>query len=98
MKNLSALTKSLIFHALVVVLVSGAFFFKDDTLTVTETPIEVSFVNEEPAAGDEEKKPEPIEETPPPIEEKPQPAPKALEQPKPKPAPKAEEVKEDDSG
>ena len=94
MKNLSALTKSLIFHGIVVVFVSGAFLFKDDTLTVTETPIEVSFINEEPAAGDEEKKPEPTEDVPPPIEEKPQPAPKALEQPKPKPAPKAEEVKE----
>jgi hypothetical protein len=95
MKNLSALTKSLIFHGIIVVFVSGAFLFKDDTLTVTETPIEVSFINEEPAARDEEKKPEPVEEAPPPIEEKPQPAPKALEQPKPKPAPKAEEAKEE---
>jgi outer membrane biosynthesis protein TonB len=51
---------------------------------------------EEPAAGDSEKKPEPIEETPPPLEDKPQPAPKALEKPKPiKPdVKKADEVKE----
>ena len=85
MNNLSAFTKSLIFHVVVVLFVSGAFLFKDKTLTVTETPIEVAFVTDVPASAEREKKPEPIEETPPPIEDKPQPAPKALEQPKPKP-------------
>ncbi len=95
MKNLSYLTKSIIFHALVVMIVSGAFFFKQDEITVTETPIEISFVADEKPVTKEEKKPEPVKETPPPIEDKPQPAPKALEQPKPKPkAEPKEEVKE----
>ena len=80
----TAFTKSIIFHGIVVVLVSGAFFFKDDKIKVTETPIEVSFVSDE-KLKDEPKKPKPVRENPPPIEDKPQPAPKALEQPKPKP-------------
>jgi len=75
--------KSVIFHACIIVLVSIGFIFKDDVIEMAETPIEVSFVNEE-STKPAEKKPEPVEETPPPIEEKPQPAPKALEQPKPK--------------
>lgn len=92
----TAFTKSIIFHGIVVVLVSGAFMFKDDEIKVTETPIEISFVADE-KPKDEPKKPKPVKETPPPIEDKPQPAPKALEQPKPKPkaevAEKTEEKK-----
>jgi len=100
MKNLSALTKSIIFHGLLVALVSGAFVFKDDIVEMSENPIEVSFVTEESAQppAEEPKKPEPVQDVPPPLEEKPQPAPKALEQPTPKPkevevADKVEEMK-----
>jgi len=90
----TAFTKSIIFHGLVVVLVSGVFMFKDDEVKLTETPIEVSFVSDE-KPKDESKKPKPVKDTPPPIEDKPQPAPKALEQPKPKPkAEVAKKVKE----
>jgi outer membrane biosynthesis protein TonB len=90
----SALTKSIIFHGLVVVVLSGAFLFKDDIVEVKETPIQVSFVTEDAPVKEDIKKPKPVEDTPPPIEDKPQPAPKALEQPKPKeaePAPKTQE-------
>lgn len=90
----TAITKSIVFHGIVVVLVSGVFFFNNDEIKVTETPIEVSFVSDEPPLV-KEKTPKPIEETPPPIEDKPQPAPKALEQPKPKPkAEVAEKIEE----
>lgn len=88
MKQWSSLTKSLIFHAVVVVLVSGAFMFKDDVIEISDNPIEVSFMDESSATTPkpkEDKKPEPVKDTPPPLEDKPQPAPKALEQPKPKP-------------
>ena len=94
MNNLSAFTKSLIFHGIVIAIVSGVFYFKDDEINVTETPIEIAFVAEDKPVK-EEKKPKPVKETPPPIEEKPQPAPKALEQPMPKPkAEKAPETQE----
>lgn len=95
MNNLSAFTKSLIFHGVVVAIVSGAFFFKSDEIVVSETPIEVAFVSDEKPVTKEEKKPEPVNDTPPPIEDKPQPAPKALEQPKPKPKAEKAEKTED---
>lgn len=95
----SALTKSIIFHGIVITVVSGVFMFKEDTISMSETPIQIEFVTEDAPKAKEEvkekKKPKPVKETPPPIEEKPQPAPKALEQPKPKPkAEIADEVKE----
>lgn len=83
MNRFSALTKSLIFHAVVIVLVSVGFIFKDDVVQVSETPIEVSFMNEEMMES-ASKQPEPVEDVPPPIEEKPPAPPKAVEQPKPK--------------
>jgi hypothetical protein len=93
MNKFSALTKSLLFHGLMIVIVSGAFIFKDDVVSVTETPIEVAFISQDTLK--DKRKPEPVKETPPPLEEKPQPAPKALEQPKPKPkAEIAEKVEE----
>lgn len=97
MKNLSALSKSILFHITLILIVSGAFVFRDDVIEVSETPIEISFATDNhPTPKKEEKKPEIVKETPPPIkEDKPQPAPKALEQPKPKPkAEKADEAKE----
>ena len=89
--------KSLIFHAIIIVMVSGAFIFKDDIVEVTETPIEIAFVDQNTAVTPQ-KTSVPIEEEPPapPAEDKPQPAPQALEQPdlEPKPIEKKKEVTE----
>ncbi len=100
MEKFSALTKSIIFHVIIIIVMSGVFFFKDDVVKIDEKPIEISFVSEDKPAEVETKKPEPKEETPPPLkeEEKPQPAPKALEKPTPpkkdaEVAPKVEEKK-----
>jgi len=92
----SALTKSIFFHGFVLLIISGVFLSKDETVEVKETPIQVSFVTDTPAPKKQEtKKPKPVKDSPPPIKDnKPQPAPKALEQPKPKPAPKANKTKE----
>lgn len=88
MNNILTLLKSIIFHIIVVVVVSGAFLFKDDDVIITETPIQISFVNEvDTQKKPDIKKPKPVKDIPPPIkDDKPQPAPKALEQPKPKKA------------
>ena len=92
--KLSSITKSIVFHAILIALVSGAFVLKDDVVEVKETPIQVSFVDETPKKNDV-KKPKPVKDTPPPIkDDKPQPAPKALEKPKPKKEEIADETKE----
>jgi hypothetical protein len=90
MNQFSSLTKSLIFHGIVIAIVSGTFLFKDEVVKVKETPIEISFVTEENPKEEAKKKPEPVKETPPPLKkDKPKPAPKALEKPEP---PKKAEV------
>jgi hypothetical protein len=96
MSQFSSLTKSFIFHGIVIAIVSGTFIFKDDVVAIKETPIEISFVFEDKPKEDVKKKLEPVKETPPPIKkEKPKPAPKALEKPEPpKKAPIADKVEE----
>ena len=95
MSKFSALTKSLIFHGVVVALVTVSFAFKDEIVVKDEMPIQVSFVPDEDVKPTE-KKPIPVKEEPPAPEpeDKPQPAPKALEQPKPKQAKLDEKPKE----
>jgi len=87
--------KSILFHIILVIVVSGGLVFKSKPELITETPIAVEFVSEDAAQPTkQDDKPKPIEEdVPPPIEDKPQPAPKALEQPEPKK--EIAEIKED---
>lgn len=87
--------KSILFHIILVVLISGGLVFKSNPEPVSETPVMVEFISDESSVKTtkDDKKPKPIEDTPPPIEEKPQPAPKALE--KPEPTKEKAEVKEE---
>jgi outer membrane biosynthesis protein TonB len=94
MKTQSALFKSLLFHAFVILIVSIGFIFKGKPPEMEETPIEIAFISEDDAPSID--KPKPVEDMPPPqppAEDKPQPAPKALALPDPEPKPIAEEPK-----
>lgn len=101
MQEFLAFIKSFALHIIVVIIISSGFFMSSEPLTMSETPIEVSFVADAPKAPTppkqepkEEPKPKDEPKPEPPKEEKPQPAPKALEQPKETPAPKAEKTEE----
>lgn len=92
------LLKSLIFHLIIVCVLTVGFWIKPDPISITETPVMVEFVDNTKSQPKqiEKKKAEPKEDMPPPLEEKPQPAPKALQKPEPpkkeaEPAPKTAE-------
>lgn len=91
------LIKSLIFHLIIVCVLTIGFWIKPDPISIKETPVMVEFVSDSKSQPKqfEEKKTKPKEDLPPPLEEKPQPAPKALQKPEPpkkaEPAPKAED-------
>ncbi|PCI00151.1 MAG: hypothetical protein COB76_04130 [Alphaproteobacteria bacterium] len=98
MSQFSAFTKSLIFHGIVIAVISSGLVFNSEPRKIVETPIEVSFVTEDDMKANKKPKPKPKKSPPKKIEpvkdDKPKPAPKALEKLKPKPAPKAEKTEE----